>query len=288
MDWTAGYASDVEYVAGFYREQSPAYLNFVTLLHGYEPVPLDRPFNYFELGFGRGLTLNALAAAHPNGQFFGADFNPAHVAGARELAGKAGLKNIVLMEDSFEDLAAGQRADLPQFDFITLHGIYTWVTTENQGYIVEFLRKYLKPGGVVYLSYNAMPGWAPSLPIQRILTEYGDAHPKRSDLQVREAIDLITRMFDQKATFFLANPGLEARLNSMKGASINYLVHEYMHKHWAPKYHADVARELGAAKLDFVGSADVVLAYPQLYLTPEKNEVIATMSSSAVRETMKD
>jgi hypothetical protein len=28
MDWTAGYASDIEYTAGFYREQSPAYLNF--------------------------------------------------------------------------------------------------------------------------------------------------------------------------------------------------------------------------------------------------------------------
>lgn len=53
MDWTEGYASDVEYTAGFYREQAPAFLNFTCLLNGVEPVDLSRPFTYFELGFGR-------------------------------------------------------------------------------------------------------------------------------------------------------------------------------------------------------------------------------------------
>lgn len=287
MDWTAGYASDIEYVAGFYREQSPVFLNFVSLLYGNEPVPLDRPYTYFELGFGRGLTLNAIAAANPMGQFYGADFNPSHVAGAHQLAQQADLKNIVLLEDSFEELAQGKR-DLPQFDFVTLHGIYTWVTAENQRHIVEFLRRYLKPGGIVYLSYNAMPGWAGALPLQRLLTEYGDAHPERSDIQVRGAAQLVSRMVELQANYFVANPGLEVRLKSLKEGSVNYLVHEYMHKHWEPRFHADVARDLAGAKLEFAGSADLPLAYPQLYLTPEKQEVLKVMTSAPMRETMKD
>ena len=100
MDWTAGYASDIEYTAGFYREQSPTFLNFACVLNGYEPIPLDQPFTYFELGFGRGLTANLLAASNPIGEFYAADFNPAHVAGAQQLANAAQLKNLRLLENS--------------------------------------------------------------------------------------------------------------------------------------------------------------------------------------------
>ena len=165
MDWTAGYASDVEYTAGFYREQSPAYLNFVCVLNGFEPVALNKSFTYFELGFGRGLTANVMAAANPQGQFYAADFNPAHVAGARQLATSAHLENLILLENSFAELADGHVKGLPQFDFITLHGIYTWVTAENREHIVNFIARYLRPGGIIYLSYNAMPGWAATLPL---------------------------------------------------------------------------------------------------------------------------
>lgn len=287
MDWTAGYASDIEYTAGFYKEQGPAYLNFVCILNGVEPVPLDKPFTYFELGFGRGLTVSLLAAANPHGQFYAADFNPGQVAGARDLAAQAELQNLTLYEDSFAELAAGKEA-LPQFDFITLHGIYTWVTAENQKHIVDFIARYLKPGGIVYLSYNAMPGWAAALPLQRLLVEFGEAFPNRSDIELKGAANLVERMQNAGASYLAAHPSLKQRLDMLKTSNPNYLVHEYMHKHWEPLYHADVARALEPAKLEYVGSAELPLNYPTLYLNDEKRDIIATMSSSAMRETMKD
>ena len=288
MDWTAGYASDVEYVAGYYQEQSPSYLNFVCVLNGYQPVNLEQSFTYFELGFGRGLTVNVLAAANPQGQFYAADFNPAHVAGARELADQAGLNNLTLYEKSFAELAEDSQLDLPQFDFITLHGIYTWVTAENQQHIVNFITKYLKPGGIVYLSYNAMPGWAAVLPLQRFLVEYADAFPNRSNLQVEGAAAMIVKMEEAAARYLLNHPSLKVRLEAIKSGNRNYLVHEYMHKHWAPRYHADIARDLAAAKMDFVGSADLPFAYENLYLSEEKRALVDTMTEPAMRETMKD
>jgi SAM-dependent methyltransferase len=274
-------------VPGFYREQSPSYLSFSCALQGYEPVPVDRPFTYFELGFGRGVTVNVLAATNPLGNFYAADFNPAHVAGASAMASAAGLDNLTLLEDSFEDLATGKR-ELPQFDFITLHGIYTWVTRENQQHIVNFIKRYLKPGGILYLSYNAMPGWAPSTPLQRLLVEYGDAFPNRSDIQAKAAVRWIEQMSGANAGFLVANPVLKARIDTLKSANPNYLVHEYMHKHWSPLYHADVARDLATAKLDFAGSADLGRAYPQLYLTPERKAVVDVMPDPAMRETVID
>jgi SAM-dependent methyltransferase len=288
MDWTAGYASDVEYTAGFYREQSPGFLNFVCVLHGMEPVPLNKSFTYFELGFGRGLTANLLAAANPQGTFYAADFNPGHVAGARQLAAAAQLDNLTLLENSFEELAQGQVKNLPQFDFITLHGIYTWVTQENRQHIVDFIARYLKPGGIVYLSYNAMPGWAVSLPLQRLLVEHADLFPQRSDVQVKKAAEFVEQLHQGQAGYFTLNPALKARLDMLKTGNPNYLVHEYMHKHWEPMYHVDVARDLAAAKLDFVGSADLPLAYPALYMSAEKQEILNTIPDGGLRETVKD
>jgi predicted O-methyltransferase YrrM len=288
MGWTSGYVSDVEYTAGFYPEQSPVLLNFVAVLNGYEPLPLNRPFNYFELGFGRGVTVNLLAAGNPNGKFYATDFNPAHVAGANALASEAKLDNITLLESSFAELASGA-VELPQFDFITLHGIYTWVTQENQNHIVDFVARYLKPGGIVYISYNALPGWTSILPLQRLLVEYGDAFPNRSDIQVGNAAEFVQKLVDAKVGYFSSGGAtLHTRLEGLKKHNRNYLVHEYMHKHWQPMYHADVARDFGDAKLEFIGAADLSQAYPKLYLDEEKAALLKTLPDPAMQETLKD
>jgi len=288
MDWTAGYTSDIEYTAGMYKEQSPVHLNLVCALNGIEAPPLDRPYTYFELGFGRGLTANVLAASHPNGSFYAADFNPTHVAGARALADAAGLDNLTLLENSFEELAQGKAGALPQFDYISLHGIYSWVTAENRSHIVAFIGRYLKPGGVVYLSYNAMPGWAAMFPLQRLLVEYADAHPGSSSMQIDGASAFIERMRGANSVFLNTNPSLAPRLDVLKSGNRQYLVHEYMHKHWQPLYHADVARDLAQAKLDFCGSANLPFVFPQLYITPERQALLASVAEPALRETVTD
>jgi SAM-dependent methyltransferase len=288
MDWTAGYASDVEYTAGFYMEQGPSYLNLVCALNGYEPPVLSGPFTYFELGFGRGLTANVLAAGNPQGTFYAADFNPAHVAGARALAASAQLSNLTLLENSFEELAQGKVGDLPQFDYITLHGIYTWVTAENRRHIVDFIGRYLKPGGAVYISYNAMPGWAGARPLQRLLVEYGDAFPNRSNAEMAGAVQFVERLAGAQSAYIEAHPSLKPRLETLKSGNRNYLVHEYMHKHWQPLYHADVARDLADAKMEYAGSAVLPMAYPSLYLSPERRAVVETFPDSVMQETLKD
>ena len=57
-----------------------------------------------------------------------------------------------------QELIGADAPVLPMFDYVTLHGVYSWVGTTVRADIVRFLRRYLKPGGAVYLSYNAMPG----------------------------------------------------------------------------------------------------------------------------------
>ena len=288
MAWNEGYVSDIEYTNGFYSDLSPHHLNFSCILNGVEPVPLDQPYTYFELGFGRGLTLNVLAATNSNGQFYGNDFNPAHVAGARALAATAQLGNLTLLENSFEELAQGRVAGLPQFDFITLHGIYTWVSRENRQHIVDFIARYLKPGGIVSLSYNAMPGWSAALPLQRLLLEFSTSFPGRSDLQIQAGAAYVQQLQNLQAGYITANPALAPRLNALADSDPHYSVHEYLNQDWEPLYHADVMRDVARAKLDFAGSSDLPFAFPELYLNADQQATIDLLPDAAMRETMKD
>lgn len=292
MDWHEGYVSDIDYVTEFFPEQSPSLLSFACILNGYEPPALDRRFTYFELGSGQGLTANVLAAANPQGHFYAADFNPAHIAASSQLAAAAGLDNMTFLESSFADLADGL-ADLPQFDFITLHGVYSWVNAENRRHIMRFIGRYLKPGGLAYVSYNAMPGWTTTLPFQRLVLEHASLYPGSKHRQIEKMRGLMRGLIDSKAAYFATNTSvnlhnyIDEAMHGDAGRS-RYIAHEYMNRGWEPLYHVDVARAAEDAKLDYVGSAGLPWAFPDLYLTPPQRGFLDQIHDDGLRETVKD
>ena len=161
QSWADGYVVDVGYTHGFYPELTPALLRFAALLGEVQAPDFDRPFTYYELGCGNGNSTTVLAAANPAGRFVGVDFNPAHIHNARKLAQQGGVENVEFLEKSFAGLAG---MDLAEADCIALHGVWSWVGTENRRHITEFIRRRLKPGGIAYFSYNCLPGLSQVMP----------------------------------------------------------------------------------------------------------------------------
>ena len=137
--WTSGYVTELEYTYGYYRELSPGLLRLACISAGVAP-PSTKHLRYLELGFGQGLSVNIHAAA-VDGEFWGTDFNPSQVTLARALAEASG-SGAKLFEDSFAEFAA--RPDLPEFDIIGLHGIWTWISDENSRVIVDLIRRKLR------------------------------------------------------------------------------------------------------------------------------------------------
>src|SRR5229473_2747270 len=168
-DWTAGYVTELDYTHGYYRELCPGMLRLACLNGGVVP-PATRPLRYLELGYGQGLSINVHAAAVA-GEFWGTDFNPRHAAQARTLAEASGA-GPVLLDDAFTEIAA--RPDLPEFDIIALHGIWTWISDENRREISDIIRRKLRIGGLVFLSYNCFPGWAPAMPLRHLMTLHAE------------------------------------------------------------------------------------------------------------------
>ena len=67
-----------------------------------------------------------------------------------------------------------------------------------------------------------------------------------------------------------------------------YLAHEYMNDSLAPCFHADVAGALAEAKLEWVGSANLIENFPELTLTPEQRAVTQRFDDPLLRELVKD
>jgi SAM-dependent methyltransferase len=290
-DWSQGYVTDILYTDHTYREMSPAWLNYVAALKGCHPRPLDKPFVYVELGCGLGRTIAHLAAAFPLGQFIGVDFNPAHIDAAQRYAADLGLGNVRFLERGFQDLvgeAAARSLDLPEVDFVALHGVYSWISPAARKAVQQFIHDRLKPGGFVYNSYNCLPGWTPEEPSRRLLMELAQGHDGSTDARLVKALDQLDEFSKIDSGYFKLQPGAKAAVQQYRTRPANYLAHEMMNADWALFYSADVADEMAVAKLDFLGSASLVENQAELLFADAAAAIVAKQPDMRRKQLMQD
>jgi len=288
-DWSHGYNVSMGYTYHFFREMAPAWMDFALRLAGYQPNPPTKGRRYLELGCGQGLGLALLAAANPDMEFVGIDFHPGHIVHANTLVSAAGLSNVTFKEGDFVELAKCWPAGLGQFDDVALHGIISWVSHDVRAAIVDCLQHAVKPGGKLYLSYNAQPGWLSAFPLQHLLR----SHEKSSGLPLNEAVDsgiaLMRRLEAGNAGIFQSLPMLSKKLEQAVKAERAYLIQEYLHDNaWHPHWHSKVAHELSRAKLEFGGTATLPEAYLPVLLPDNLKSVVLECKDLAARQDLID
>src|SRR5262245_44531355 len=124
QDAALGYVTDAGYANRFFKELWPAWLNYVARLNGAAPKDLAQHFTYLELGCGFGGSAIVNAGSFPRGEFYACDLNPAHVRTGAAEAAALGIANLTFYEASFDRLLSRY---LPEFDFISLHRVYSCV-----------------------------------------------------------------------------------------------------------------------------------------------------------------
>lgn len=262
-DQETGYVIDIPYTTGFYAHQSPLYLAYTCALNECCVPPARGALRYLELGCGNGLTLNLLAAANPAGQFVGVDMNPAHIAAGRAQAAALGLKNVTFLEDSFHDYL--QQVEPEAFDFITLHGIYSWISAEARMEVVRIAERSLVAGGALYVSYNTLPGWSHVLPIREMFVRYAATQTGTSVERLRKTRAYLDTLMALPTGYF-ARPEVKQHVQDLAKKDLTYVAHEYLNSHWYPLYSADVRAEMALGRLSYVGQAEPRLNMPALLL----------------------
>lgn len=281
-----GYRADVPYPIAFQAAQTPAHLALVCALAGVAWRPQEQ-MTVADLGCGRGYVVNVLAAANPGWTVLGLDHAPAQVAEARQTAAGAGLDNARFREADLGRLSDAELDALPPLDVVMLHGVWTWVSDEVRAGVLRLLQRRLKPGGLVYMGYNALPAAGADGALQRLLCHLaGPFGAGESEAAARHAMAQLRQV--APALPLARTPMLQRLLADPPQMTPSFVAHEFLTRHWRPVFHEDLCAALAPAKLQFVGSSNLFEALPGLYAQPEQLALMRALPPGEVQELLKD
>lgn len=281
-EWTKGYYASEGYTFGFYPETMPFRLWLAALIHGHD-MPLAK-FRYLDLGCGQGYNLILAAICHPDSEFFGVDFIPRHVAHGNRLARQLGLRNVKFYELDFASVSMQGWAE-GGFDFIVSHGVCSWISPSSRADLYSAISRGLNNGGLLYLSYNTMPGWLPMLPFQKLVHDFkGYLGADEALARARATVEKLSQL---PGSYLAAMPGA---LNSTKATSNHdpaYLKQEYANEYWIPFWSGDLIKEVQAAKLDYLGTANLTEVFEH-YFPQSYKDLFNLEADRALKEQLRD
>ncbi|MFM0441841.1 class I SAM-dependent methyltransferase, partial [Paraburkholderia strydomiana] len=291
-EWQAGSIDGITYTYGYCDELNPLRFRLPLLQLGLAPPAMRTAC---ELGFGHGVSVN-IHAAGSVAEWFGTDFNQSHASFAQQLTQCAGSQ-ARLFAQSFAEFCT--RDDLPKFDFIGMHGIWSWVSGETRALIADFIARKLNDGGVVYMSYNTQPGWATMLPVRELMNCHFQASTRLeahghapTEMQVRThvaaALDFVKTVVATQPGYAVVNPLVAERVDALSREDPRYLAHEYFNRDWQPTTFWQVTSSLAVSGLTYGCSADYRDHVDDINLNPAQRTLLAGIPDTALRETVRD
>ena len=155
---------------------------------------------------------------------------------------------------------------------------------------MAIIRRRLKPGGMLFVSYNCMPGMAAAAPIRQLILVVKRQNPKlASDRQMALALDLLAALRNGNAAYFAHNPGVGAELDSMlKARDRASLAHEYLDDHWDFLQFSEVAERFAQARLSFLCSTNPAENFNSYTCPPALLPLLSASDDPIMRETLRD
>ncbi|MGN6148760.1 MAG: methyltransferase regulatory domain-containing protein, partial [Rhizomicrobium sp.] len=219
------------------------------------------------------------------GDFHAVDMRAPLLEQARKLAKDANVRNIAFHELSIEQALS---ASFPMFDYVVLNGIYSWVPLAERGMILAFVRKFLKPGGAVLVTYNARPGWNRLDPFRRIFREA--TRGKSMDLKARfdAARDIYAKLLDAKAPALVASGVTPATIAEIERIPLEVIAADYANDFADPLYVTEIFSDFAA--IDCVFAGPIEMAEAAMVVLPHEpfKSAMERMPHAAGRELAKD
>ncbi|MGH6873160.1 MAG: methyltransferase [Rhizomicrobium sp.] len=276
----------------FNKDVAPSFIDHACLVNGYAPPPgsplgegMDAGFAYCELDCGSAVTETLLAAANPLGDFHAIDARGELLDQGRALAKDGQARNITFHHAGIE---AALEKTLPGFDYIVVNNIYSWVPLRERALILAFVRKFLKPGGALYLSYNARPGWNRLDPFRRVFREATRGIKADPGQRLKAARDLYARLMEAKAPGISAT-GLSADAFAALGEiPLDALAADYVNEFMDPLYVTDVMADFSAVDCVLTGSSSMAETLPVLMNHEPFKSALEKLPTLSGRELAKD
>ena len=249
---------ELPYADYAFPRSHPEHLQAVSLLCG-RAAPSFARARVLELGCARGGNLLPMAVDLPDGDFVGVDLSARHIAEAEARVLRFGMRNVTLVHGSLDALDEA----LGDFDYIVCHGVYSWVPPAVRAAILRVCRARLRPDGVAYVSFNALPGWNALRTLRDFLRMHvpEGAAPARVGA-ARRALAVYDEALRAGGGAYAA--WMRAELAALAEADDSYVFHELLEAHNEPVYLKDFVDAARAQGMAYLADADLSVAAPAL------------------------
>lgn len=170
---------DFLYISKAFPNTNINILSAKARIYGLDSAPIDGA-RVLELGSSCGGNIIPQALYYPEATFTGIDLSPVQVQHGNELIQSMGLTNVTLMEKNIMDIDD----DFGTFDYIIVHGIWSWVPDMVKNKILSICNRNLSDRGIAYVSYNTYPGWKRLEQLRDIML-YSEKHAHHDSLKDR-------------------------------------------------------------------------------------------------------
>lgn len=249
MDNLAAYTA-IPYEGQVTWQTEPDNLAVVARLLGLDPVPLDGA-RVLEIGCADGGNLVPMAERHPGASFVGLDLTPALLERAAAYADAAGVRNVRWVQADIAD----PELDLGPFDYIVVHGVFSWISDDTRAAMLRRIAEWLSPRGLATISYNVWPGWSLRAPMRGMLTWHADRAAAPED-RLRRARGLAGWLSSLPKNNRLLGRAMRGELAQVEDMPDWYLFHEHLAQDNQPMWFHEFARMAATAQLAYVGDAD--------------------------------
>lgn len=256
----------------------PDHVSAVALLYGLKPAPPDR-CRVLELGCGDAGNLIPMAFRLPRSRFVGVDISPRQIEDGRALARSLGLTNLDLRAASLTEVDESYG----RFDYILVHGVFSWVAEPVRDRILAICKANLAPQGLAYVSYNTLPGWRARGMVRDMMLYHtrGIREPAERVRQALALLDfLVMAQGDRQDAHSQALREVQRHLQDYQDLT-SYMSHEYLETDNRPFYFQEFMALAGAVGLQYLAEADTAITELDT-LPPAVREPVETFAADRI------
>ena len=207
-------------------------------LYGLNPTPL-KGARILELGASCGGNLIPQALYYPEATFTGIDLSGVQVQHGNEIIKSIGLTNVTLLEKDILDIDES----FGTFDYIIVHGIWSWVPDVVKNKILSICNKNLSDNGIAYVSYNTYPGWKRLEQLRDIML-YSEKRAKDQNLLERtlytkNVLKMVADTMNSDERSRTQSNYKISNIHRVLNSSDYYVAHEYLETFNDPVYVSD-------------------------------------------------
>jgi methyltransferase-like protein/SAM-dependent methyltransferase len=245
---------EVPYESFTYGQTHPAHMTTIARLFGLNP-PDFRKARVLELGCASGGNLLPLALLYPEASFTGLDLSQEQIAEANASKKTLKLGNIDFQQQDI--LAFDLKTHQEKFDYIIVHGVFSWVPEPVRQKILELCQSCLSPDGLALVSYNTLPGWNAVRSLREMMQYHVSRFSSASEkiMQARALLEFLAESVPEGRAGY--RDMIDEERNMLKNLNDSYLFHDHLENTNAQFYFHDFARMAADHDLLYVGDSSL-------------------------------